>query len=70
MYASWASLLAGVFDVVENIGLLTMLLGQEVFAPVPQITSLFAASKFALIVLSFLVSMAVLLWPSRQFTSK
>ncbi len=63
--AAAAGLLAGCCDVIENIGLLTMiwLTTQQ---PLPALTWLASSAKFALIGLSFLASLVTLLWPMRR----
>jgi hypothetical protein len=63
--AAVAGLLAGCFDVAENIGLLTMI-GRTTAQPLPFLTSLASSAKFALIAVSYLGSVAALLWPVRQ----
>ena len=62
-------MLAGCSDVVENIGLLTMiwLTTQQ---PLPALTWLASSAKFALIGFSFLASLVTLLWPCDDVPSR
>jgi hypothetical protein len=62
--AALAGLVAGACDVVENFGML-LTIGIGAHQPVPFLTSLFATVKFLLVVVSFMVSLATLLWPDR-----
>lgn len=64
-----AGLLAGALDVVENIGLLTMIWGRTA-PPIPSLTSLASLAKFILVGVSYLISVATLLWPVRQSTDQ
>jgi hypothetical protein len=63
--AAAAGLLAGCCDVIENIGLLTMiwLMTEQ---PLPALTWLASSAKFSLIGFSFLASLVTLLWPVRR----
>lgn len=44
---AWLALAAGLFDIVENIGMIVMIRG-DVDAPLPTITTTFAAAKFSM----------------------
>lgn len=63
-YGAVAGLVAGVLDIVENVGLLTMIWWTTA-KPIPLLTSLASTGKFALIGPSYLVSIVALLWPAR-----
>jgi len=60
---AWAGIIAGICDVFENIGLLTMLWANP-FNPVPFVTSLFATVKFFLVAWAVFVFLGVLVWPT------
>jgi hypothetical protein len=52
-YLTWGVCLAGVLDVIENIGLTVMLL-VKVSSPWPQLAAVCAAGKFLLVALALL----------------
>jgi len=67
-FATWtaaAALLAGCFDVIENIGLLSMI-WFTTQPPLPCLTTLASFAKWGLIGISYLASLVTLLWPVRQ----
>jgi hypothetical protein len=63
--AGYAGLLAGLCDGLENIGMLTMLRTGEVTSLIALLTSLFASTKFALLLVAALVALAAALWPAK-----
>jgi hypothetical protein len=60
---AWAIILAGIFDIIENIALAIMLLDQAA-APLPQIAFWCAALKFVIIILgiSYILYAALVTW--------
>jgi len=60
---AWAIIVAGIFDIIENIALIKMLLG-HINTPLPQIAFWCAAAKFVLIILglSYIAYGALAAW--------